>query len=69
MLSSGAPESARNADPRCALTAKRNSGGVARSQPAIADGVGRRRKVALSSSAGRRSAYARRKPEGFVPAG
>ena len=55
-LSSGDPHSARSADERCALTAKRKSGGVARTQPAIADAVGRRRKVAFSSSAGSRSA-------------
>ena len=55
-LSSGEPHRARTAEPRCALTANRNSGGVARTQPRIAEGVGRRRKVALSSSAGRRVA-------------
>lgn len=55
-LSSGEPDSARNAEPRWALTAKRKSGGVARSQPAIAEAVGRRRKVAFSSSAGSRDA-------------
>jgi hypothetical protein len=44
------------ADDRWALTANRNSGGVAATQPRIADVVGRRRKVAFSSTAGSRDA-------------
>jgi hypothetical protein len=51
------------------LTANRKASGVARSQPAMAPAEGRRRKVALSSTASNRAAYVARKLEAFVPAG
>jgi len=68
-LSSGVPQRARIADPRWATVAKRNSGGVARTQALMADSVGRRRNVACSSSAGRRAAYVASRSAGRVPSG
>jgi hypothetical protein len=51
------------------LIAKRKDSGVARSQPAMADGVGRRRNVTLSSTASKRFAYVARNREAGVPGG
>jgi hypothetical protein len=44
------------AAPPWAFTTNRNAGGVAPTQPAIADGLGRRRNVAFSSTVEKRVA-------------
>lgn len=68
-LSTADPKSPRIAEDRWALTTNRKAGGVAATQPRMAEGVGRRRKVAFSSTAGSCAAYAARKPDARVPGG